>query len=180
MIFNEKKPTITSINNIHFPFLVNLKLYRQASIMKVYEEGSNTLRQLLSSAPISLGKYKRILVDIKVQTLDKDTVSCIPGWHLDGKLTTVNDDRNTYHILCFGGAPTEFIGCPFNLNNDLWTSQSILKKYIPNNIEVYKLPEYVWNSYTELDWHRGVSSETPCTRTFIRLTETNYLRSKYK
>ena len=175
MIFNNKKPSITPIYNIDFQKLKYLNKYRLTPINKVYSENSNLVKKLLDSAPLT-NRYKKILVDIKVQKLDINTYSCIKGWHLDGRLNTDhNGDKNTYHILIYGGAATEFIGCPISLDNNI-TNQKELVKYIPKDIEVYTLPQYVWNTYGERDWHRGVNSNTPVTRTFIRICETNYMR----
>lgn len=176
MLFNRYKPTITSIEGFPFYRLVDLKNYRLASITRVYKEASLTLKQLLATAPLT-HCYKRILVDIKVQDLDSKTHSCgaVKGWHLDGRLMP-NSDKNIYHIFTIGGAPTEFIGTPLILPSS--NDQRQLVKLIPNNIPVYSLPECVWNTYGEEDWHRGVTSEKPVRRTFIRICETNYLREK--
>jgi len=177
MIFNKEKPRVTVINDIDFNWLINLKLYRLESIIKVYEEGGPLLKQLLDTAPIT-HKYKRVLVDIKVQDLDINTYSCIRGWHLDGRLSTDNPDKNVYHIFTSGGAPTEFIGAPISLSNNV--NQKQLVKEIPDDIEIYPLPENVWNTYSEYDWHRGTNSKEPVRRTFIRICETNYIRAQRK
>jgi len=173
MIFNKRDPIVTAILDVDFDRFYTPKQYRLARLEQVFSEAPFELQILLMGAPL-IGTYKRVLVDIKVQTLNTETYSCIKGWHLDGKLTTNNPDKNTYHICTFGGAPTEFLGCPLILPNE--PNQKKLKRFIPDNIPVYKLPQYVWNTYGEHDWHRGTNSETPLVRTFIRLCETNYLR----
>lgn len=177
MKFNESRPSITKINNIDFSKILYPHTYRLTKYDTVYNESPIELRQLLSTAPITPGKYKRVLVDIKIQDLSPKVYSCLVGWHLDGKKHTGNKDENTYHILTYGGAPTEFIDGPIELPNTI-TNQNSLARYIPCDHPVYKLPEYVWNTYTERDWHRGVNSSKPLTRIFIRIVETNYLKPK--
>ena len=154
--------------------------YRAAYIDQVYKREPG-LRKLLDNAPL-WHHHTRILIDVKKQTLEPKQYTCAnKGWHLDGRLNTKarSTGDNLYHLILWGGAPTVFIKEPFRLNGSLNIEQNALASWVNFDCKVkYEVPEYIWHSYGEFHWHRCGKATVPCTRTFIRITETDYVKAK--
>lgn len=152
--------------------------YKKVEIEKVYKREKG-LRKLLDNAPL-YREHKRILIDIQVKELKKKQYSAInKGWHLDGRLYTENRNKNKsnlYHIIFWGGAPPVFMS--ESVKGVAGINQRILAQTLNlDNKQSYKAMEYVWYTYDEFTWHKCGKAIKDCTRTFIRITETNYIKA---
>lgn len=142
------------------------KNYKYASLALLLRENNPFVLTVVENAPITF-KYKRILVDVKVQDLVPNRCSCMPGWHLDGSMK----EDEAHHLFIYNGPGTEFIAKPFELPGVYPENVQL----IPKNIETFSVPSGVIASYTSLEFHRGVYTDAPVRRLLIRLTETNVI-----
>jgi hypothetical protein len=153
--------------------------YRLANIEKVYNREPG-LRNLLDKAPLRHYPTK-VLIDVRVQNLTKNQYTCAnKGWHLDGKALikprTYYD--SVFHIITWGGAPTIFIKHPFS-TDELYTDQRALASSL--NLDVhprYELKPYTYYTYGEFHWHRCGRATEDCTRFFIRIIESYYIKER--
>jgi len=153
--------------------------YRAADINQVYKKELG-LQKLLDNAPL-WHHHTRILIDVKKQTLEPKQYTCVnKGWHLDGRLNTKprSTGDNIYHLILWGGAPTIFIKEPFRIAT-LGAEQNKIAHILNFDSKVkYEVPKYIWHSYGEYHWHKCGRATVPCTRTFIRITETDYVKAQ--
>lgn len=180
IIYNKTRPATTKVGKEICQACYTSRNYRLADIDKVYEKEKG-LRELLDHSPI-VNFHKRILIDIKVQNLEaKEYTTANKGWHLDGKLyqkpETIND--NIYHLMCWGGAPTVFIDeyiltecCRNKKQQELANDLNLNKK------KNFKVDPYVFYTYREHHWHKCGKAVKECTRTFIRIVESDYIKAQ--
>ena len=168
-LYNERPLSCTSIGSYELQFPQHN--YKYADVEWVYARSNNLVRQIIDAAPISK-RYKRVLVDVKVQQLVPDRCSCIPGWHLDGS----QRELELFHICVLNGPRTQFIAHPILLSSDYETALS----QIPSTVKVTEAGESAITSYTSNHFHRGVYTEQPTVRLLVRLCETNTILPRNK
>jgi hypothetical protein len=150
------------ISTIEFP----TEDFKYADLEFVYPRTNWLVQRIANTAPIT-GRFKRVLIDIKVQDLHPDICSCIPGWHLDGSMQEVE----VHHLCVLNGPQTEFIDEPLFLDRE---------HRIPNEVKVRSAREGFITTFTSLDFHRGVYAAAPTRRLLVRLTETNIIQPRNK
>ncbi len=135
--------------------------FKYADVDYVYPRTSGLVKTIIENAPLT-NKFKRVLIDIKVQDLHPDICSCVPGWHLDGSMREIE----VHHLCVLNGPQTEFIDQP------IWDKQ------IPDEVAVRPAREGFITTFTSLDFHRGVYATKPTRRLLVRLTETNIIQPR--
>lgn len=140
--------------------------FKYADLNFVYPRTSSLVRQIVDKAPIT-GRFKRVLIDIKVQDLHPEICSCLPGWHLDGSMQEIE----VHHLCVLNGPQTEFINQPLFLDR---------RHEIPDDVAVTTAREGFITTFTSLDFHRGVFATKPTRRLLVRLTETNIIQPRNK
>ena len=140
--------------------------FKYADLNFVYPRTSSLVRQIVDKAPIT-GRFKRVLIDIKVQDLHPEICSCLPGWHLDGSMQEIE----VHHLCVLNGPQTEFIDQPLFLDQN---------HNIPDDVRVAPAREGFITTFTSLDFHRGVFATKPTRRLLVRLTETNIIQPRNK
>lgn len=164
-LFRMKSPYIKPYSSKDYDNILLDELYKR-------EPG---LRSVLNLAPKNTN-FKRRLVKVRCNSIKANTTSCIPGWHLDAPLNPVHKHkRNIYHMFIIGPT-TVFLDSAISL--PYYGNQVYSKNHIPDNIKEYSLIEGCWNTYSELDWHRGVYVKEETPRLLIRITDTNYILKK--
>lgn len=140
--------------------------FKYADLNFVYPRTSSLVRQIVDKAPIT-GRFKRVLIDVKVQDLHPGICSCLPGWHLDGSMR----EMEIHHLCVLNGPQTEFIDEPLFLDR---------RHLIPDNVRVASAREGFITTFTTFDFHRGVYATKPTRRLLVRLTETNIIMPRNK
>ena len=140
--------------------------FKYADLNFVYPRTSSLVRQIVDKAPIT-GRFKRVLIDVKVQDLHPEICSCLPGWHLDGSMQEIE----VHHLCVLNGPQTEFINEPLFLDRN---------HLIPDNVAITTAREGFITTFTSLDFHRGVYATKPTRRLLVRLTETNIIQPRNK
>lgn len=178
MTFNAHKPIVTPLADL--PAIGDdwpVDDWKYANVEHVYPRTTDLVRKVIDGAPIT-GRFKRILIDVKVQDLTPDIYSCIPGWHLDGAFPVPGDEPDRHHLFVMNGPPTEFVGEPIELDvlvDARWREVDMryLVAQIPRDVKVAACVPNALNTFTSYDFHRGVKTTTPTRRLLVRLTETN-------
>ena len=140
--------------------------FKYADLNFVYPRTSSLVRQIVDKAPIT-GRYKRVLIDVKVQDLHPEICSCIPGWHLDGSMQEIE----IHHLCVLNGPQTEFIDEPLYISD---------ASKIPADVRITTAREGFITTFSSLDFHRGVYATKPTRRLLVRLTETNIIQPRNK
>lgn len=140
--------------------------YKYADVDYVYPRTNGLVKTIIETAPIT-GRFKRVLIDIKVQDLNPEICSCLPGWHLDGSMQEIE----VHHLCVLNGPQTEFINQPLFLDH---------RHDIPDDVAVTTSREGFITTFTSLDFHRGVYATRPTRRLLVRLTETNIILPRNK
>lgn len=138
--------------------------FKYADVDHVYPRTSWVVQQIIETAPIT-GRFKRVLIDVKVQDLHPELCSCIPGWHLDGSMREIE----VHHLYVLNGPQTEFVDEPMFLDR---------RHLIPDDVKITTAREGFITTFTSLDFHRGVYATKPTRRLLVRLTETNIIRPR--
>jgi len=143
------------------------------------EKENKILVSLLQSCPL-LYTRKTILIDIKIKHYLSGNYTCNNiNWHLDGRrLTKLFDPShdNIYHILSWGGPTTQFITFPFVSSFLNCPQHSLIVPLQLSLMPFYSLSPFLWHTYGELHWHKCPLILSPCSRVFIRIVESNYLK----
>lgn len=145
--------------------------FKYADVDFVYPRTSGLVKHIIETTPFT-GRFKRVLIDVKVQDLTPDIYSCIPGWHLDGSMREIE----YHHLVVLNGPQTEFIDEPLHLP----TEYPHCVRLIPQDVKVTTAREGFITSFTSKDFHRGVRAEQPTRRLLVRLTETNVILPRNK
>lgn len=140
--------------------------YKYADVDYVYLRTNGLVKTIIETAPIT-GRFKRVLIDVKVQDLHPEICSCLPGWHLDGSMREIE----VHHLCVLNGPQTEFIDEPLHLPGVYPDNV----KMIPADVKITKAREGFITTFTSLDFHRGVYATKPTRRLLVRLTETNVI-----
>lgn len=151
---------------------LDLRSCKNASLKNALEFYSNTfindaIRRL--SAHID-SKYKFVLVDVKLHSLEKNDVPCIPGWHIDG-----GPEVESEYVLCTAGSSlTEFYTKSFELlfDGNVRTLCDELDDRIGNNYTI-KMKEWQIVKYNNMVPHRGALAHTSGPRLLIRVMGSN-------
>jgi hypothetical protein len=177
MIFNATKPTITPLD-----FLPEVgddwpvDDWKYADMEFVYPRTTDLVRYVVDAAPLT-GRFKRILIDVKVQDLTPDITSCIPGWHIDGAFPEDGVADDTHHLFVMNGPLTEFIDEPVEMHSlsreSIKLNFALLAAGIRKDVKVATCAPNAITTFTSRDFHRGVVAREPTRRLLIRLTETN-------
>lgn len=183
MTFNTEKPAVTPLHDL--PDLVDdwpTDDWKYADVHFVYPRTNDLVRKVIDATPIT-GRFKRVLIDVKVQDLEPKICSCLPGWHLDGAPPHPDREPDHHHLFVMNGPLTEFIAEPVVCETDLSFSKqdfaNILRQ-IPRDVKVMTIAPNAVNTFTSYDFHRGVYATAPCRRLLIRLTETNTVLANNK
>ena len=179
IIYNSQRPEKTTVDPSICLRSNSLRNYRLAYIDEVYEREKG-LRELLDHAPI-LDNHNKVLIDVKVSNLSKGQYSAVnKQWHLDGKINTKYPSQldNKYHIITWGGAPTKFIDEPKCVNL-YGCHQSTVRKILDlDTAPIYELEPFMYHTYGEYDWHKCGRATKDCTRAFIRIVESDYIKAQ--
>jgi hypothetical protein len=178
-VFNKERPTVTYVDKsicMSFDNQYNYRLEYLNKVLKIEPQ----LKSFFNTAPI-VGDRKYVLVDIKRGLVKEGRSTCkLKNWHLDSTATLsfAPFKNSRFHIMEWGGLPTQFIGNPINYKGLPNLNQVNYCKYVLSNYiqSIHNIPEYCWNTYHETDWHRGPIAKQDTYRTFIRIVETDYLR----
>lgn len=170
-LFNSKLPVVTSI----YIDLVSIKEsldWKYCDIDWLWPKLNPFTQHIISKAPLKKSK-KRILVDVKFQTLSPSITSCIPGWHLDGA------ESDIHHLfLCGSEGGTEFIGEKVKIPDSV--DKNSYNKYISDDVKVWTAPMNRFVTFSGMDFHRGVATQKETERILIRLTETDTIKPHNK
>ena len=145
--------------------------FKYADLEFVYPRTNSLVRQIVDRTPLT-HKFKRVLIDIKVQDLHPELCSCVPGWHLDGSM----QENEVHHLCVLNGPQTEFIDEPLHLPGQY---PGILNM-IPQSARVTSTREGFITTFTSRDFHRGVYATRPTRRLLVRLTESNIILPRNK
>lgn len=176
MTFNGRKPVVTNLGCEPEVGDWPADDWKYADVDHVYPRTNDLVRKIIDTAPIS-GRFKRVLIDVKVQDLTPDIFSCVPGWHLDGAFPQPGIEPDRHHLFVMNGPLTEFIAEPITLDVK-WDvdrpldMQAILRQ-IPQDMSVTTCAPNAINTFTSYDFHRGVKASAPTRRLLVRLTESN-------
>lgn len=140
--------------------------FKYADVDFVYPRTNGLVKTIIETAPLT-NRFKRVLIDIKVQDLHPEICSCLPGWHLDGSMQEIE----VHHLCVLNGPQTEFINEPLFLDQH---------HNIPDDVAVAPAREGFITTFTSLDFHRGVFATKPTRRLLVRLTETNIIQPRNK
>jgi hypothetical protein len=180
MIFNSQKPVVTKLGEL--PAIGDdwpMDDWKYADIHFVYPRTTDLVRRVIDAAPIT-GKFKRVLIDVKVQDLTPDIYSCIPGWHIDGAFPEAGVEPDRHHLFVTNGPLTEFIDEPMHCQVEWPVDMRDVLRQIPANVKVATCAPDAINTFTSYDFHRGVIASTPTRRLLVRLTETNTVLARNK
>lgn len=177
LTFNSERPLVT---NLGFNPEVGdwpADDWKYADVQHVYTRTNDLVRRIIDATPLT-GRFKRVLIDVKVQDLTPDIYSCIPGWHIDGAFPEASVDPDHHHLFVMNGPLTEFISEPVTLEvqTDVQTrnvDMAYLRAQIPGEVKVSTCVPNAITTFTSYDFHRGVKSVEPTRRLLVRLTETN-------
>jgi len=145
--------------------------FKYADADFVYPRTSWMVRYIIDTAPLT-NRFKRVLVDVKVQDLRPEICSCLPGWHLDGSMK----ELEVHHLYVFNGPQTEFIDEPLHLPG----KYPDIVPMIPQSARIKPTREGFITTFTSRDFHRGVYATKPTLRLLVRLTETNVIQPRNK
>lgn len=145
--------------------------FKYADVDFVYPRTNGLVKHIIETAPLT-GKFKRVLIDVKVQDLTPEVCSCLPGWHLDGSM----QDIEVHHLCVLNGPQTEFVNKPLFLSAGYPNNV----KEIPDDVPVRQIREGFITTFTSLDFHRGVYATKPTRRLLVRLTETDVILPRNK
>lgn len=172
MTFNSRQPLTTNLGFApeigHWP----ADDWKYADVEFVYSRTSDLVRKVIDAAPLT-GRFKRVLIDVKVQDLTPDIYSCIPGWHLDGAFPKEGQDPDYHHLFVMNGPLTEFIAEPVTCGVDLPVDMQAILRQIPQDVKIATCALNAITTFTSYDFHRGVRAVKPTRRLLVRLTETN-------
>lgn len=177
MTFNSRKPVVTNLGFVPEVGDWPADDWKYADVQHVYPRTSELVRKVVDAAPLT-GRFKRVLIDVKVQDLIPDIYSCLPGWHIDGAFPQKGLDPDIHHLFVMNGPLTEFIATPVTLEvrtNALTRLVDIphLIGQIPQDVSVETCAANAITTFTSYDFHRGVKATEPTRRLLVRLTETN-------
>lgn len=181
MLFNAVKPTITRLSGVPEINEWPKEDWKYADVKHVHDRTTDLVRRVIAAAPLTY-RFKRILIDVKVQNLTPEICSCIPGWHIDGAFPSENKPDDIHHLFVANGPLTEFINEPVMLNVDrtlLPDMQHVLRQ-IPQDVKITTCAANAITTFTSRDFHRGVHAKTPTRRLLVRLTETNTILPRNK
>lgn len=145
--------------------------FKYADAEHVYRRTNPLVQHIIECAPLT-NRFKRVLIDIKVQDLHPEICSCLPGWHLDGSMQEIE----VHHLCVLNGPQTEFINEPLHLPG----IYPDIVQMIPASAAVVSTREGFITTYTSMDFHRGVYATKPTRRLLVRLTETNIIQPRNK
>lgn len=145
--------------------------FKYADVDFVYPRTNGLVKHIIETAPLT-GRFKRVLIDVKVQDLHPEICSCLPGWHLDGSMREIE----VHHLCVLNGPQTEFIDEPLHLPGTYPDNV----KMIPQDVKITTAREGFITTFTSLDFHRGVYATKPTRRLLVRLTETNVILPRNK
>lgn len=182
MTFNSHKPHITPLHDL--PEIGDdwpVDDWKYADVEFVFPRTTNLVRRVIYDAPLNRsGRFKRVLVDVKVQDLTPDITSCIPGWHLDGAFPKPGVLPDRHHLFILNGPLTEFIDEPLNLEVSDPIDMPALIRQISQDVKVTTCAPDAITTFTSYDFHRGVVAKAPTRRLLVRLTETNTVLANNK
>ncbi|SCW95369.1 hypothetical protein [Ancylobacter rudongensis] len=173
MIFNAHKPVVTHLGAL--PAIGDdwpVDDWKYADVEFVYPRTTDLVRTVIDRAPIT-GKFKRVLIDVKVQDLTPEFCSCIPGWHLDGAFPKPGALPDHHHLFVMNGPLTEFIDEPVACEVSYPVDMPAILRQIPRNVRIGTCAPNAITTFTSYDFHRGVTASAPTRRLLVRLTETN-------
>ena len=145
--------------------------FKYADVDFVYPRTNGLVKHIIETAPLT-DRFKRVLIDVKVQDLRPEICSCLPGWHLDGSMREIE----VHHLCILNGPQTEFIDEPLHLPGAYPDNV----KMIPADVKITTAREGCITTFTSLDFHRGVYATKPTRRLLVRLTETNIIQPRNK
>lgn len=170
--FNSRQPIITNLGFIPEIGEWPNDDWKYADLEHVYTRTSELVRRVIDATPIT-GRFKRILIDVKVQDLTPAIYSCIPGWHLDGAFPTGNEEPDHHHLFVLNGPLTEFIAEPIMCHVEYPIDMKRIVEQIAPDVKVSTCASNAITTFTSFDFHRGVRTKEPTRRLLVRLTETN-------
>lgn len=172
MIFNSRPPLVTNLG--FTPEIGDWPIddWKYADVDFVYPLTSDLVRKIIDASPVS-GRFKRVLIDVKVQDLTPEFHSCIPGWHIDGAFPQQGVEPDRHHLFVMNGPLTEFIDEPVVCEVSHPINMPEILRQIPVGIKVSTCAPNAITTFTSYHFHRGVKAAEPTRRLLVRLTETN-------
>lgn len=177
MVFNSQVPFVTSLGFTPEVGDWPKDDWKYADVDYVYPRTNSLVRRVIDAAPVS-GRFKRVLIDVKVQDLTPDIYSCIPGWHIDGAFPEHGVEPDRHHLFVMNGPMTEFLAQPVMLKVDYPVDMEALRAQIPADVAIRTAAPNAITTFTSYDFHRGVRATEPSRRLLVRLTETNTVRAR--
>jgi hypothetical protein len=172
LVLNHTRPTFTEIGDIDFKNLdpISVKNCRLDDYLK--HNSSPITDYLNQMSPLFDGD---ILVDVKFHSLTEGSITCIPGWHIDGSLlTSVNFKPEQYLLyVCGDSAMTEFCEDIITVPKSRDSIKAI-HRYEASKISQLKSG---WNAkYDATNMHRGTQSATTGERLLIRMMTSHVIK----
>jgi hypothetical protein len=172
MTFNSRKPFTTNLGFIPEVGDWPADDWKYADVEFVYQRTSDLVRKVIEATPLT-GRFKRVLIDVKVQDLTPDIFSCIPGWHLDGAFPKDGFEPDHHHLFVMNGPLTEFIAEPVVCDVGEVVDMPAILRQIPIDVRIDTCAPNAITTFTSFDFHRGVKATAATRRLLVRLTETN-------
>ncbi|MEZ2132518.1 MULTISPECIES: hypothetical protein [unclassified Sinorhizobium] len=172
IVFNSCKPVVTNLGDTAEVGDWPADDWKYADVHHVYPRTTDLVRKIIDTAPIT-GRFRRVLIDVKVQDLTPDIYSCIPGWHLDGAFPDEAEEPDNHHLFVMNGPMTEFIDEPVKCEIGEPVDMKSILQQIPLDVKVTTCAPNAITTFTSFDFHRGVKADKPTRRLLVRLTETN-------
>lgn len=174
--FNGRKPSATSLGFTPEVGDWPADDWKYADVEFVYPRTNDLVRKVIRAAPVS-HRFKRVLIDVKVQDLTPEIYSCTPGWHLDGAFPQEGVEPDRHHLFIMNGPLTEFIDEPVVCDVNCPVDMKVILQQIPADVKVATCVPNAITTFTSYDFHRGVKAAAPTRRLLVRLTETNTVQA---
>lgn len=169
-----------------FDILKGQHMFKYADYNFAYQNSTPIVRNILDMCPVvqtifPISKNIKTLVDVKIHSLSEGECPCIPGWHIDGHPNPFKYDKSYYHLFLIGPEDTRtlFIDHPVELDVEEGNDEQLPNSYVEQlkNIPVKSihLPENVWCSYTNTDFHSGPYFASKSDRLLVRVAQTTHI-----
>lgn len=198
-MFYTKPPTaFLDLNHYINPELLNERLsgqylYKYAPVEAVYDNSAPLIKFLLDQIRLELFKdkfawtWKRwnwLICDIKIETLKKGEIPCLPGWHSDCTMNLSRDGNESHYLFVYGaGCRTEFINeitCIPEVKFDNPHHTKRMYEDLFYGKQTILLQEGIVYSYDRFGIHRPTRATQDGIRLLIRLTDCSFICPKYE